>query len=190
MKTNKIDTPQIEPVALLPQDKPVKRRTRAVQSEDVQFIADQVARGLTETHAVDLLGKFNYRKWVHYKEKPSHSRKVADLFSRMKASRMSNLVGQIEVAGTVEGAKLANVRFDWRAAQMLAGLHDDRFRSQQRDTGSTTNQTAIIIGAGGEQAVLKMLDGIFAQRQSLPSPAAVKLIDCPANGQNDGQKQG
>lgn len=158
-------------------------RTRAIQDEDVEFIAKQVARGLTEVHAVELLGKFNYRKWVHYKEKPLHGRKVADLISRMKACRMNNLLTQIETAGDVNQALKAGVRFDWRAAQFAGSLNYDSWRSNPSQQ-TTTNQTAIIIGAGGEQAVLKMLDQIYSQARVTASPEP-KQLECPGDGQID-----
>ena len=187
METNLIDKPKADSVALLPQDKPVKRRCRRITIEDANWIADQVSRGLSESHAVSLLNKFTVSQWFNWKSKGKRAGKIADILTRTISGRMSNLVSEIETAATGGTDKAGRpVRHDWRAAVMLASLHDERFRSQQRDAGNTTNQTAIIIGAGGEQAVLKMLDGIFAQRQSLPCTPATKLIDCPANGQNDG----
>ena len=176
------NTPQIESQTAKPA---IKRRSRAIQDEDVQFIADQVARGLTETHAVDLLGKFNYRKWVHYKEKPARSRKVADLIKRMMAGRMSNLVGEIETAASGGTDKCGRpVRHDWRAAQMLAGLHDDRFRSQRDTTSTTTNTTQVVMLAGGEDQLRKLVGMWSNEAKLLPAGEEQAKLPEPIQGQD------
>ena len=92
---------------------------------------------------------------------------------------MNNLVAEIETAASGGTDKCGRpVRHDWRAAQMLAGLHDDRFRAQ-RETTTTTNNTKIIALAGGEDQLRKLV-GMWtteskqmrsAQEQAKLSPA-------------------
>ena len=59
---------------------------------------------------------------------------------------------------------------------MLDGLHDDRFRNAPQ-AGTTTHQTAIIIGAGGEKSVLKMLDAIYNQAKTMKRLESTQAID-------------
>jgi hypothetical protein len=124
-----------------------------------------------------LLGKFPISQWFNYKSKPAKNRKIADMFARTNAARMINLVGEIETAAGGGTDKCGRtVRHDWRAAQMLAGLHDDRFRNAPSQTTTTTHNTQVLIGVGGEAALLKLVD-IYA-RQALPPAETAKL---PAN---------
>ena len=161
----------------------IKRRARRIEESDIQFIADCVAKGLTETNAVALLDKFTYSAWNCYKAKGKRPQKVAKLFARTIAARQNNLIENIADVADIDRAKTRGVRHDWRAAQMLAGLHDDRFKAQRDASTTTTNNTAVVIGAGGEQAVLKMLDGIFSQRQI--AGQAVKQLPPTGDHQDD-----
>ena|ERR1035437_1561743 len=156
--------------------KPRKPSCRAINEDDARFIAAQVARGHTETSACNLLGKFKPQRWFDWKTKGKRTAKINDLLSRTTAARMDNLIDAVETAALPEKAKAAKVRFDWRASQMLDGLHDDRFRNAPQ-AGTTTHQTAIIIGAGGEKSVLKMLDAIYNQAKTMKRLESTQAID-------------
>jgi hypothetical protein len=110
---------------------PPKRLSRRITEQDAQFIAKQVARGLTETHAVQILDKFTVKRWWAWKGKLGRAGKMSALFSRLTALRMDNLVENIEDAAT---GRRNGVRHDWRAAQFLASVVDERFRSNKPDT--------------------------------------------------------
>lgn len=171
--------PQIESQTAL---QPAKPRRRAIDDDDAQFIADRVAEGMTELDAVNLLNKFTYNVWNHWKAKPRQSRKVQHLFARTRAARQHNLIESISIVGDISRTRPPGVRHDWRAAQMLAGLNDERFRSAQRDAATTTNNTQVVIAAGGQDQLRKLVD-IYA-RQALPPAAQQPHI---AQNQDDPQ---
>ena len=113
----------------------------------------------------------------------SDLRKIADLFSRTNAGRMNNLVAEIETAASGGNDRCGRpVRHDWRAAQMLAALHDDRFKAQ-RDTATTTNNTAVVMLAGGEDQLRKLV-GMWSGEAKQLQPA-VEQPKIPATAQDD-----
>ena len=141
---------------------------RAIDMEDAKFIADRVAEGMTELDAVNLLDKFSYNVWMHWKARPRNASKASHLFARTRAARQRNLIESISIVGDINRVRPPGVRHDWRAAQMLASLNDQRF-SNQKANETTVNQTAVIVQAGGDQAVRTLLDRIFTK--ALPGPS-------------------
>ena len=155
----------------------IKRRCRRITMDDANWIADQVARGLSESHAVALLNKFSANQWFSWKSKGKRAGKIANILTRTIAGRMSNLMDSIECAAIPDRAKAAGVRFDWRAAQFAGGLHDENWRNTPQ-AGTTTNNVLAIGGDAGQVAkLIAMFAGqvrgqIAGQEQaSLPAPA-------------------
>jgi ribosomal protein S6E (S10) len=127
--------------------------------QDADWIANQVARGLSESHAVSLLNKFSANQWFSWKSKGKRAGKIANILTRTIAGRMSNLVSEIELAATGGNDACGRpVRHDHRAAAMLAGLHDDRFRNNPQGNTTTNNMLAI----GGDASQVNKLIAMFA----------------------------
>lgn len=84
---------------------------------------------------------------------------------------MDNLIEAIETAAIPDKAAQARVRFDWRAAQMLGGLHDARMRQGGVESNATTNQTVIIGQIGGDDALKRILDTVYA------APKSKEIVD-------------
>ena len=164
---------------------PTSQRKRRFDAQSLEEYAILAAKRFTDEEICSKMG-WKVGTFKVWKSKSQNSSTLTNLVTRARQAKLQAHLDNIENASKGEGP---HARADWRASAHIMQVMDANRFGTSRDAGNTTNQTAVIIGAGGEQAVLKMLDGIFAQRQSLPSPAAVKLIDCPANGQNDGQKQ-
>ena len=170
------NTPQIGSQTAKPD---IKRPRRAIDDDDAQFIADRVAEGMTELDAVNLLDKFSYNVWMHWKARPRNSRKASHLFARTRAARQHNLIESISIVGDINRIRPNGVRHDWRAAQMLAGLHDDRFRAQ-RDSQTTTN-TQVLMLAGGEDQLRKLVGMWTGEAKQLPASQEQGKLPAPAH---------
>lgn len=177
----------LQPIAPVVDTSPIKRRpSRRIQPEDEDFIAESCARGLTEASAVALLNKFTINVWAHHKARGRNSRRISHLFARTSAARQNNLIAQISDVADIDRAKTRGVRHDWRAAQMLAGLHDDRFRSQQNSTQiNNTTHNQLVIASGGEDGLKKLISQFAACAKE------VKVIDVgPVKSQSDQPGEG
>ena len=90
------------------------------------------------------------------------------MLTRMKQDRIDHMLNQVETAATVERAKAAGIRHDWRAAdRLLAVIAPERF--SQVAQVSQDNRVQVVINESSRAKVSAMIE------EALKQPA----IDCP-----------
>lgn len=163
---------------LTPVVTPHKLKLRKITRADVEEIARLIiTRRLNETDSCNLLN-INPRRWFKWKDRAKHKGEFDSLLSRVRAANIDAVIQTIDEAGTPCEGK----RSDWRAKAWIAErvLAPELFGQQQ--AGNVTNQTAIIIGAGGETSVLKMLDAIYQAKlppsEPLKQLESEQVLDC------------
>ena len=158
------------------------RKQPRIDVQDAEFIAKNIARGMTETEAVTKLDRFTPNSWFVWKCKAKNGLKFTNVLLRMKQARIDGLLGEIEKAG--QGTN--GVRHDWRAADRLLSIADSRF-IQNRDQGQAQAQPML------SEDALGRLVAMYYQAKPLPlvttEPSPAKAIDCPcvSNGEASAQ---
>jgi hypothetical protein len=153
---------------------PAKRRIDATR---IAEIARLCAKAHTESEACRLLG-IQPKQWFRWKSRHKRAEKFAALLEEFRAGRIQDLIGRVEKSADGVGMKQP----DWRAAAFLLSVADAKRFSTSGGVSvevNTGNQNAIIVGAGGEAAVMKMLDTIYAEQAKqgqVAPPAAPKQI--------------
>jgi hypothetical protein len=150
---------------------------RRIRETDAEEIAKITARGLNESEACALLG---IKRETWYAWKGDHADKYSHIFTRIRGNRIDNLLKEVETAAAGDPAR--GIRHDWRAADRLLAISaPDRF-SQRQETG-TVNNTAIVVAAGGEEGLRKLVD-LFSKQaaQATAAPAALPQPSSPAAG--------
>ena len=150
------------------------KASRKIDAEVIAQMAQAVATMLTESEAARRCG-IEPRHWFEWKSRAGRAGKFAALLEEFRANKIAGLLDRVQKSADGVGVKFP----DFRAALALLKFQDRaRFGDSPTVEINTTNQSAIIIGAGGEAAVMKMLDAIYtqaAQGQVAP-PAAPKHI--------------
>ncbi len=145
---------------------------------DAEFIASQMARGLTETSAVYRHGNMTPNQWFKWKTRAKNSGKFEHIVERMKSTRLNLLVDNIEDAAT---GRREGVRHDWRAAQFLAGVIEPNFRPQTNGPNVTiNNQTAVVGSVGGQDALAKLVAQVCGQIGAPAVGQASTVTSAPA----------
>lgn len=149
--------------------------SRKIDSEVIAQMAQAVATMLTESEAARRCG-IEPRHWFEWKSRAGRAGKFAGLLEQFRANKIAGLLERVQKSADGVGVKFP----DFRAALALLKFQDRaRFGDSPSVEINTGNQTAIIIGAGGEQSVLKMLDAIYAEQAKqgqVAPPAAPKQI--------------
>lgn len=145
-------------------------RGRRLTLADARDVAALCAKRASEREACAHLG-IPYSTWAHYKSKHRNAEAFAQIVDAIKGAKIESHMANIEAAS----------KKDWRASECyLEKTIPDRFSSKAAAVEiNTGNQSTIMIAAGGEGAVMKMLDTIYAEQakqgQVAPS-AALKQI--------------
>lgn len=106
-------------------------QNRRITPSDAEQIAELCATGLNESEACAIIGIPRREQWFNWKS--IHKSEYEDIFTRIKASRIKNLVGQIDKAANGSDG----IRHDWRAADRLLAIADPRFRETKEPTPAT-----------------------------------------------------
>lgn len=182
MKQNEIDKPEFEQVALPPQGNPRRRaalealqptgqRKRRFDPQALEDYAILAAKRFTD---VEICLKFGwsldaFKKW---KAKASNSSTIAHLVERARQAKLEAHLDNIEEASKGEGA---HARADWRASAHIMEVMDRaRFGRGESNQNVTTNNTAIVIAAGGEEQLKKLIEGWVTA-----TPERTAIVDCP-----------
>jgi len=114
----------------IPPQTPQKTRRKSITAEDLEAICKMTARGMTETQAIAKLG-LNERQWWTWKSR--HKAKFDKAFTRIKASRIDNMLANMEAHANGDEAR--NIRSDWRcSAALLAFTAPDQFGTKTQET--------------------------------------------------------
>ena len=145
----------------------VKRRGHKLTLADAENIAALVALRASESQACAVLG-IPYSTWAHWKAKPHNAAQFAEVLQRINGEKIKGHMANIE--------KFSEK--DWRASEAYLTLTMPEKYSKKAVLVevNTVSQSPIIIGAGGETAVMKMLDAIYAKQGQIAGPAAPKQI--------------
>ena len=176
-----MDTAQIAPPA---PPQAIDHRKRRINMQIAEAICRQVARGLSESHAVCVVGQCTPQQWFNWKGRGKRSAKVAELITRLTAHRVDRMAGEIERAATGSDG----IRHDWRAAQFLAGVVDQRF-ALQRDAQTTVNQSVMSIHVGGLDALRRLVESCAPAPRQLTDAASPGPTEQPAIAQDQDQDQ-
>jgi hypothetical protein len=191
MKRNKIDKPEFEQVALPPQGNPRRRaalealqptgqRKRRFDAQSLEEYAILAAKRFTDQ---EICVKFNwsihaFRRW---KANAQNSAQLALVVERARQAKLEAHLDNIEEASKGEGA---HARADWRASAHIMEVMDRaRFGRGESNQNVTTNNTAIVIAAGGEEQLKKLIEGWVTATPE-------RVIDCPEVKQIDDEKRG
>ena len=164
----------------------VPKRRRKLTEQDIEALCRQVARGLTETEACHNQD-IDPKHWFVFKQRDKVKQKFDNILSRMKQARIDSLLTEIERAAmggkTLSGAP---VRHDWRAADRLLSVADNRFSQAAMAVNSITVQSAVTVQLGGEDQLRKLIESVYSKRKQVTvesSPAQPALN--PPSGVND-----
>ena len=147
---------------------------RRIDAATISELAQLCAKQLTESESCRLLG-LNPRQWLNWKHKHKRAEKFAALLEEFRAGRINDLLAKIE--NSASGINMKQP--DWRAAAFLLSVADaKRFSTSGGAPAETVvNQTAIVIQAGGEENLRRMIEhyaGQARQMKALPSAEAEK----------------
>ena len=146
---------------------------RRIDAKAIATIAKLCAKQLTEAEACRRLG-IEPRAWFNFKHRAKRGEKFKALVESFRAQRIEHLIERIEKSADGIDTKYP----DFRAALALLKIADrQRFGDSPTVEINTGNQSALIVSAGGEAAVLKMLDAIFEQRQIAKQAAPKQIAD-------------
>lgn len=154
------------------------RRRRAFDEFSLTEYAELASQRLTDPEICAEMGwKFDsFKRW---KSIAKNSPRLNHYLVRARAVKLKAHLANIEAAAVGEGP---HKRADWRASAHIMQVVDPARYSTQQQPSQVTNQTAIIIGAGGETSVLKMLDAIYQAKLPPSEPMkqieATQAIDC------------
>lgn len=111
--------------------KPMSRRLMA---DDIDNVAELVARGMNEAQAVSLAcPNVSIDSWKNWK--CINKDTFYDKLTRLKAARVSSLLAQVETHADIGKAQEKQLRPDWRAAQWLLSITAPSEFAKQSDTG-------------------------------------------------------
>jgi hypothetical protein len=148
--------------------KPSKRKfTQA----DIATVANQCARGLTESEAVRLLGK-EPSAWFSFKSRASNDERFQAMLEKLTGERIDTLMKQIEQAGEGIGVKYP----DWRASlAALKVISQKRFGDHAVEV--KINNAPPISDAAAHRALKRVMARLEAKkREALPNaPALLEL---------------
>jgi hypothetical protein len=190
MKRNKIDKPEFEQVALPQQGNPRRRaalealqptgqRKRRFDAQSLEEYAILAAKRFTDE---EICAKMNwpfstFRRW---KSRVQNSEKLSNLVIRARQAKLQAHLDNIEEASKGEGA---HARADWRASAHIMEVMDRaRFGRGESNQNVTTNNTAIVIAAGGEEQLSKLIGSWTNAARPKPT------IDCPEVKQIEPEK--
>ena len=143
-------------------------RNRRIKPSDVEAIADLCAEQLTESEACYQLGIVP-KQWFNFKLKKHNQLEYDSILTRIKGARVKCMLDEIRKAAQGKDG----VRHDWRAAdRLLAVVAPERF-SQASQVQAVINQTAIVMQLGGDEALRKLLDTVYAKPVQVDSKPAL-----------------
>jgi hypothetical protein len=174
MNTEKTETsePSDIPQAI---DTPVRAMPgRKIDAVTIAEMAKLCAKMLTESEACRRLG-IKPRTWFDFKSRAGRTQRFADLLEAYRAGRIEGLIDRIENSADGVGVKFP----DWRAALALLKITDQRrFGDSPTVEINATHQTAIVLAAGGEDKLRKLVAS-YCKLAKLPvfePPASPKQI--------------
>jgi len=153
---------------------PAKRahRHRAFDEFSLEEYAELAAQRLTDDEICAQMGwKFDsFKRW---KSKAKNSPRLNLLLTRARAVKLKAHLANIEAAAFGEGQ---HKRADWRASAHIMQVVDPaRYSTQQQAGNVATNQTAIVIAAGGQDSLHKLIAGYCTP--ALPALPPSKPVD-------------
>jgi hypothetical protein len=158
-----------------------EHRRRRFDEQSLEEYAILAAKRFNDEEICAIMG-WNVGTFKVWKSKAKNHSTLANLVTRARAAKLQAHLANIEAAGFGEGA---HARADWRASHAILGIMDSsRFGQQRQDTG-TVNNTAIVVSAGGEDGLRKLVE-LFAKQataQVASSPAPVALPPPAASSQ-------
>ena len=152
------------------QETPPKARKRRISPQDIEAICSMVAKRMTESEACRTIG-IEPRVYFRYKENVRHKREIDSLLERTRAVQIKAHVENIEDA---EHGRNGH-RPDWRASHALLAIKAPERFAQQQQPGSVTTNSAIVVVAGGEDQLRKLI-ATFTDQARLVSGQGMKQL--------------
>lgn len=150
---------------------PAKLKKPGINREDVQSVARQVVRGLTETEACMVLG-LDYKSWRKAKERIPTD-KWQELVAYERGNRIDGMMGSIE-SHTVK---------DWRAADRLLTLAAPERFGKEAITNIDARQNITVLA--DEATATRLLASIYGE----PVPAQPAIDATEPKQIEDGEAQ-
>jgi hypothetical protein len=147
------------------------KASRKIDAEVIAQMAQAVATMLTESEAARRCG-IEPRHWFEWKSRAGRAGKFAGLLEQFRANKIAGLLDRVQ-----KSADGVDVKFpDFRAALALLKFQDRaRFGDSPTVEINTGQQSAIVIAAGGEENLRKLIGSWTSQVQVAP-PAAAKQL--------------
>jgi hypothetical protein len=150
------------------------KASRKIDAEVIAQMAQAVATMLTESESARRCG-IEPRHWFEWKSRAGRAGKFAGLLEEFRANKIAGLLERVQ-----KSADGVDVKFpDFRAALALLKFQDRaRFGDSPTVVTNATHQTAIVLAAGGEYQLRKLIES-YCKQAKLPvfePPAAPKQI--------------
>lgn len=191
METNSLDTAKKPPLDLPPQGNPRRRaalealmptgqRKRRFDPQSLEEYAILAAKRFTDEEICTKLG-WGLKAFRRWKGRQANSENLSALVIRARQAKLEAHLENIENASRGTGG---HARADWRAsAHVMEVMDRSRFgRGDANNNGGTVNNTAIVLAAGGEEQLAKLI-GSWTNGVR-PQPA----VECPETKQIEADK--
>ena len=140
---------------------------RKIDAPVLAQMAQAVAKMLTESEAARLCG-LEPRHWFEWKSRAGRAGKFTALLEHCRGARIQNLIDRVE-----KSAAGIDVKFpDFRAALALLKFQDRTRFGDSPAVEINTSQTAVVIQAGGEENLRRMIEhyaGLAKGMKALPA---------------------
>ena len=160
-----------------PTDNPIRTKTRAkITPHDVKEMARLIAEcRLTESEASNLLD-IPAKVWFNWKCKPANKLKFEDIFTRIKASKITNCIESINRIGDGIGMKQP----DWRAKHFILQITaPDRFNLNKESSTGQAPTVNIQIMSEALKRIYSNADNQIIESDnlnSLPSQTVTRFL--------------
>lgn len=148
----------------------IKHRKRRFDAQSLEEYATLAALRLTDQEVCAKMG-WKIRAFQRWKQKNKNHDAITALCIRARQAKLESHIKNIEEASRGEGC---HARADWRASDRILEIMDrERFGRQTPGSGTTTNQTAIVMAVGGEDALRKIVDAACKSIAGSPQVTAL-----------------
>ena len=164
---------------------PPQPRKRRISKQDIEAICSMVAKRMTESEACRTLD-IEPKVYFRYKEHARHKREIDAILERTRGAMIKAHLENIEDA---EHGRNGH-RPDWRASHALLAIKSPERFAQGQQQGNVTNNTAVVMLAGGEDGLRKLIASVTGQARLAnvtTSPALPAPADKPENAQSSNE---
>jgi len=159
------------PAPIQPESKP-KQIKRRITLGDIEAMVELMAKRITETGACHILG-IKPQVWFNFKCRGNNAVKLDDILSRARETQIKAHLENIEDA---EHGKNGH-RPDWRASLALLQVKAPERYSINKPDPAQTNNTLVLVQAGGEEGLKRIIAQYASAGQASTVSALPKASD-------------